>query len=277
MPARVCIVARLSGISKITDECSTEQDEAHIVEQFTSFLMKRCAERRRELLFQVISVDAGVQLIAIDKVSSIGLYYWCTSLEGLQRLTDLYTSGRLQLMLNQVFSSLLDGSQSLLIDNLSWNRLEFFKCSQYMFESQGMSVFSEIYSLAQRKNYNDVSSIDFSFSISQLPRELTEIIVIRSSALLFTILKAGNPLADVYVVATLCAVSRSWWRMLTNRKYLKRLIKQYFRRLCHPFNCRPQQLESLQVEKKIVNGVAEFNNKLFAICNRVNHSPCVQQ
>jgi DNA-binding beta-propeller fold protein YncE len=264
--ARISLYSRtIRDMSRIINEGSIEQDEACIVEQFRSLLMKHCAERRRELLFKVISFDAGVQLIAIDQVSSIGLYYWCTSLEGLQHLSKLYTSGRLQTLLNKVFSYLLHDSKSLFIDDLSWNRLEFLKCSQYMFECSGMSVFSEVYSLAQRTKNSESSTDDSLFSIGLLPCELTEIVVIRAAALLFTVLIAVNSLADVYVMATLCAVSRLWWRMLTSRKYLKRIIKQNFRRLCQPFKCRSQQLSELCVERNVC-GLAEFSEKLYLVC-----------
>jgi hypothetical protein len=157
-------------------------------------------------------------------------------------------------MLNQVFAALLGTSRSVIIDSLSWDRSEFCKCTQYMYDSMGMSIFSGIYSLAQRRIVNDTSlSLSHSpFSIEQLPRELYEVLVMKSAALLFTVLNAVNPLADVYVIATLCAVSRVWWRMLTNRKYVKHLIKQCFRRLCLPFKCRSKQLHELRVERNVM-------------------------
>jgi hypothetical protein len=71
------------------------------------------------------------------------------------------------------------------------------------------------------------------------------------------------------MVATLCAVSSEWWRMLINRKYIKRILKHNFRRLCHPFKCRSQELSKLCVESN-VSGISEFSNKLYVACNQSN-------
>jgi hypothetical protein len=149
--ARMCLYSRTVRNIPRVDRGNVKQDEAYIVKQFRRLLNRCSPERRTELISQVVNIDDDVQLIDIDKDSSIGLYYWCTSLKGLQYMTELYASGQLQIMLNQAFAALLGASQSLLIDTLSWDRLEFLKCSQYMYELMGMSVFSGVYSLAQGK------------------------------------------------------------------------------------------------------------------------------
>jgi hypothetical protein len=107
-PARTCLYSRAMSIVRRVDRGSIKKQETHIVAQFTSFLMQRSPERRRKLLLQVVcGINEDVQLIAVDKASSIGLYYWCTSLTGLLYLTELYTSGKLQLLLNQYLQLLL--------------------------------------------------------------------------------------------------------------------------------------------------------------------------
>jgi hypothetical protein len=250
---------------------NVKQSEAYVVKQIKRLLNKCSVERLKELFSQVVSVGEGVQLIDVDEVSSIGLYYWCTSLMGLLYLTELYTSGQLQVTLNRAFAALLGVSQSLTIDSLSWDRSEFFKCNRHMYDSMGMSIFSGIYLLAHRRFVNDTSfsTSHAPFLIEQLPHELKEIFVIKSAALLFTVLNAVNPLAEVYTVATLSATSSEWRRMLINQKYIKRRLKHNFRRLCHPFKCRSQEVSKLNVESN-VSGISEFRNKLYVACHQSN-------
>jgi hypothetical protein len=265
---RTCLYNRTRHNVRTVDGSNVKRQETHIVAQFTSFLMQRSAERRSELLLQLVcEINECVQLIAVDKASSIGLYYWCTSLMGLLSFTELYMSGKLQLLLNRIFTALVDSSQSLIIGSLSWDKSEFFRCTQYMYDSIGMTVFSEIYLLAQQRKNIDTNVTISPFLIEQLPRELLEIIVIRAAAILLTVLNPVNPLAEVYVVATLCAVSSVCRRMLTNRKYLKRCLKHYFKRLCHPFKCRSQEVSKLCVESDVA-GISEFRNKLYVACDQ---------
>jgi hypothetical protein len=51
-----------------------------------------------------------------------------------------------------------------------------------MYDSIGMTVFSEIYLLAQQRKNIDTNVTISPFLIEQLPRELLEIIVIRAAA-----------------------------------------------------------------------------------------------
>ena len=100
--------------------------------------------------------------------------------------------------------------------------------------------------------------------IDHFPIELIEIILIRATGHLFVSINRTTPVrAEAYTLATMWAVSHFWWEALGYRKYIKRLIKRSFKRVCHPFECSPQQLTSLHIEGgKNVQGVAVLNNEI---------------
>ena len=63
---------------------------------------------------------------------------------------------------------------------------------------------------------------------------------------------------------------------LSYRKYIKRLLKRSFKRVCHPFECSPQHVTSLHIEGgENVWGVAVFNDELYVARGKVQHNPSV--
>ena len=77
--------------------------------------------------------------------------------------------------------------------------------------------------------------------------------------------------AEVYTLVTMMAVSHLWWGTLRYQKYIKRFLKRSFKRVCHPFECRPQLVTSLHIEgSKNVWGAAVLNTELFVACEGSN-------
>ena len=77
-----------------------------------------------------------------------------------------------------------------------------------------------------------------SLLIDQLSFELIEMILIQATGHLFVTINRTTPArTEVYTLVTMMAVSHLWWKALSYRKYIKRLLKRSFKRVCHPFEC----------------------------------------
>jgi hypothetical protein len=133
----------------------------------------------------------------------------------------------------------------------------------------GLVLHSEMYQLQQRTPdvRSQISSMDFSSHINLLPIELKEVLLFKALGQLYVMFNKLTPKAVTCSLISLTSVCKVWWRTIFSRKFRLRSLQRHFSRVCHPFKCIPQQLESLQIEKKIINGVTEFNNKLFVICS----------
>jgi hypothetical protein len=242
----------------------TKRSDPYNVARFTS-----SAEDLRQLLSQEVSLGSDVQLIAIVLDEDVaGLFYLCTSLKGLLHLRELYASGTLLLCLN---TSLADAKDKCMpvVDSIDWNMSHYMKCCQYMYHSLGLSRLSNLYSLTRKICCSDSNAPWISVSFERFPPEITETLIIRAAGKLFQMLNIMMPDALLYAMATLCLVSRSWWRTLTHRKYIKRLLLEYCRQVCQPFKRNPHRLTSIHVEG-IIAGVAEFCNKLYVACEESN-------
>ena len=103
-----------------------------------------------------------------------------------------------------------------------------------------------------------------SLPIDQFPFELIEIMLIRAPGHLFESIYRTTPArAEVYILATMWAVSHLWWEALSYRKYITRFLKRSFKRVCHPFECNPQHVTSLHIEGgNNVRGGVVLNNEL---------------
>jgi hypothetical protein len=125
---------------------SIEKIENRIVKSFVSL----SPDRQQELLSKLCKMHPDTKLVFMDRSKSIGLYYLCrpTSWARLRHLFELYRSGRLQMMIDQLFTVLIEGGRPVEVDSLTWNMSDYNRISEYMYECAGLSVFSEIYSLA---------------------------------------------------------------------------------------------------------------------------------
>ena len=137
-----------------------------------------------------------------------------------------------------------------------------------------LPILSHVYAMAEQ-NQELVSMFDDvrSLPIDQFPFELIEMILVKATGHLFVTINRRMPArAKVYTLATITAVSHLWWDALSYRKYIKRLLQQYFKRVCRPYKCSPEQVTSLHIkgDKNDVCGVAVLNNELLVACGGSN-------
>ena len=104
-----------------------------------------------------------------------------------------------------------------------------------------------------------------SLPFDQFPFELLKMILIRATGhLFFTINRKAPARAEIHTLVTMTAVSLKWWKALSCRKYIRRLLRRYFKRVRHPNECRPQQLTCLHTEGgKDAWDVAVLNEELY--------------
>jgi hypothetical protein len=187
-----------------------------------------------------------IDLIAVNTQHSIGLFYLCRSLDALQHLYDLFTSGELKQIVERIFTVLLNDEKSVVVDSLHWdckimNWLAGFLCSV---ESE--NFFRVVLELAKCARLESTASSVCSLHVDKLPSELLQLILNKAMGQLFVIIHRVTPRAAVYAMATLGGVSTLWWRTITYRRYNKRVLKRYFQRVCSPFKCNPRRLQSLR-------------------------------
>ena len=270
------IVATISPIS------NRKQREGQIVDQLTALLLETPVERIDELyrearqrINQLLGND--VAILTAETGHSIGLFYFTTSIRGMQYLHEIYSSEQLKSMMQELFTLLLknyetdDASRDLRVVTLRWNPSNYIDCLQQLFTFTNLPILSHVYKIAKRNQQlapkcDDVRSLP----IDQLPFELFEMILVKAIGHLFVIINRTTPArAGVYTRATMMAVSHLWWAALSHRKYIKRLLKRYFKRVCHPYKCSPLQVTSLHIEGGMelgAMGVAVLNNELYVAC-----------
>jgi hypothetical protein len=145
-PVVVCVDAELEE-SSVGD---VEQVETDIVQQSMILTIRITAEdgvqlgaRERQVrskLQQFVQEELGpdVELIGARKQNSIGSYFVCKTLTALQRLYQMYLSGRLQTFLEELFTLLLDNGQRIRIKNLVWSRADYDNCVKFFCKLSGM-------------------------------------------------------------------------------------------------------------------------------------------
>jgi hypothetical protein len=232
-----------------TGSCAS--DERYIVEQFKTFL-SNCPDRENVIneLFQHVNElkSHQVDVIAATKQNSIGLFYFCHSLDGLQHLYELFSSGRLKEIVERIFTVLLNNGTPVVVDCLRWDIHDYLNCLQYLYSAAELEVFYELYALPTNTHLDLVDSTVSSLRVDQLPSELLQLILNKAMGQLFVIIHRVTPRAAVYAMATVGGVSTLWWRTITYRRYSKRVLKRYFQHVCSPFKCNPQRLQSLRIE-----------------------------
>ena len=169
--------------------------------------------------------------------------------------------------MQDIFISLLDSAETmdLRIDSLRWDQSNYTDCLQQLYTFTNLPILSHVCGMAKQNQERISISDDVrSLPIDQLPFELIEMILVRATGHLFVTINRTTPArAKVYTLATMLAVSHLWWDALSYRKYIKRLLKRSFKRVCHPFGCSPQHVTSLHIEGgKNVWGVGGVQIKL---------------
>jgi hypothetical protein len=203
-----------------------------------------------------------IDLIAANTQHSIGLFYLCRSLDALQHLYDLIISGELKQIIERIFTVLLNKGKSIVVDNLNWDSQDYVNGLQDFYGALNLNIFSELYELAKCVRLESTASGVRSLRVDQLPSELLQLILNKAMGQLFVIIHRVTPRAAVYAMATVGGVSTLWWRTITYRHHSKRVLKRYFQRVCSPFKCNPQRLQSLRIEGD-VNCLTEFNGQLY--------------
>jgi hypothetical protein len=235
-----------------------------IVKHVKRLLLHGSTQRKLKLLELLTNLNDDVQLIDVKR-GSIELFYLCTLLTGLQYLYELHISGRLQQLLHQVFILLMNDGGVINVESFSWKMSEYSTSVKYMCSLRGMNVFSTVYTLAVETPNIEPDNDATSLSFVGFPSELIELVLIKTVGKLYAIFNMVIPSAEVYTLATLSAVSRHWYQTLISRQYMKRVMQRYFKRMCSPFKCRPHLMQRLHCNED-VNGMAEFNNKLYVVC-----------
>jgi hypothetical protein len=183
-------------------------------------------------------------------------------LDGLQHLCNLLSSGDLKEIMERIFTILLDNGTPVVVDCLHWDIRDYINGLQYLYSAVGLEVFNELYELPTNTHLDLVDCTVSSLRVDQLPSELLQLILNKAMGQLFVIIHRVTPRAAVYAMATVGGVSTLWWRTITYRRYSKQVLKRYFQRVCSPFKCNPQRLQSLRIEGN-VNCLTEFNGQLY--------------
>jgi hypothetical protein len=260
---RTLLYSRLAIHMKEVLQHDVKEDEERIVNEFMTLLKTSSNERRKQLYNQMCKLHEEIDLIAVNTRHSIALFYFCTTFAGLLHLNELYTSEQLQTHLCCTFRKLINCSRPGIIKTLTWNRSNHAKCFKFFCTTLNLSVFIEIYDQADRNRKQCCIRRRAAESkrIDQFPLETIERIILKATAALFEVLLPVSLQAELCAVATVCAVSRLWWR-LTFREHNKRLLRMQFKRVSHPFLVSSRLLKILHMND--VWGMCEFSNKLYA-------------
>lgn len=190
-------------------------------------------------------------MIAANTKYSIGLFYFCHSLSGLQHLYDLFSSGQLKEVVGRMFTMVLNDITPVVVDFLQWDIRDYINCMQCLCSSANLEVFGKLYALPTHTHLDLVEIIVSSLRVDQLPSELQQLILNKAMSQLFAIIHRMTPHAEVYAMATLCGVSTLWWRAITYRRYNKQQ--------CAIFNVSAVRLNVILNECKVLTLNTTFN------------------
>lgn len=189
------------------------QQETLIVDLLTSFLKQSPIEDKKRLRSKILhllfdNLDSEVELATVNTKHSIGLYFLCKTLPGLQHLNNLFVSGRLKKVLDQIFSILLSGRQRVIVNNLGWNSSNLFKCLQHLCYCNELQVISDLYNVAQEKMTRFVDVRNTSVSFDVFPLEPTEIMLIKAASTFFNFFSHEiRARSSVFISNCLCSIS----------------------------------------------------------------------
>jgi hypothetical protein len=220
------------------------------------------SDAERMNVFAEVVERLNVHLIHAKKQNSIGLFYFCLSLDGLQHLYELFSSGRLKEIVERIFTVLLNNGMPVVVDRLRWDNHDYLNCLQYLYSAAELEVFYELYALPTNTHLDLVDSIVSSLRVDQLPSEMLQLILNKAMSQLFVIIHRVTPRAAVYAMATVGGVSTTWWRTITYSTHSKQVLKRYFKRFWSPFKRHPQRLQCQRIEGN-ADCLTEFNGQLY--------------
>jgi hypothetical protein len=246
VPEQGCVVKKIMDVIRASLSSCSDAKRMNVYAEV--------AERLNELK------SCDVRLIAATKKqNSIGLFYMCHSLGGLQHLCGLLSSRELKKLLERIFTLLLNSGKSVVVHSLRWDGyMKGWKC---LYSKAHLHIFAELYSLPTNALLESCELRACSLRIDQLPSELVQLILNKAMGQLFVINHRVTPRAAVYAMATLSGVSMLWWWTITYRRYSKRVLKRYFQCVRSPFKCNPHRLRSLLIES--VQCLTEFSGRLY--------------
>lgn len=257
---------------------SSSDEERLIVERFMA-LLRGSSNAEVQYLYAKVTRqvnelwDGGdMQVIGANTRHSIGLFFQCKSVSRLQRLYELYSSGQLVSIVEDMFNALLNGDQPVRVTSLNMNMSEYAACMQYLMSSMGLSVLSDVYRLPQRNNTILPHDVKALFQLNYLPNELLELILLKTARLHFQVLSKLLANAEVCTLVTLCSVSLSWWRTLSYRiQNSKLLVKSCFHLLSLTALSSPKWTAGISVGgDQNVTGISEFDGRLYVVCHKLN-------
>jgi len=275
-------VARI--VATISPAYNREQQERRIVDQLTEFMRDIPDEQRQSTLVEMFQKatrpldqlrENEVTILTSEIGHSIRLFYFTTSLRGLQYLNEIYSNDQLRIMMQDLFIILLESDDAVLelrVDTLRWDFSDYTDCLQQLCTLTDLPILSHIYEMSnQSQRLVNVCEDVRSLPIDQFPFELFEMILVKATGLLFATISRKTPRAPVYTRATITSVSFMWQQALSSRQYIKHLLKRYFKRISYPFKCSPQQVTHLHIEGgNMVRGVAVLKNSHFVACAMSN-------
>jgi hypothetical protein len=246
--------------------CSADEERL-IVERFMAVLGNVPSVKRENYYAQVTRHmselrSRGIDLIAVNTQHSIGLFYFCRSLDALQHVYGLFISGELKQTVERTVTVLLNEEKSVVVDNLNWDWQDYVNGLQDFYGALNLKSYFELYDLAKCVRLESTASGIRSLSVDRFPSELLQLILNKAMGQLLVIIHRVTPRAAVYAMATLGGVSTTWWRTIACRRYNKRVLKRYFQHVCSPFKCNPQRLQILRIEGD-VSCLTEFNGQLY--------------
>jgi hypothetical protein len=259
--AHIALVLSTDGslahlVAKFNDLQDFYEMEKLTVRRFMELMRLSDAERREqcgEQLCQVLEKLRGemCELIAVRQQTSIGLYFFCSSLSGLQFLRDLYASSQLKRIVNEIFVALSHKSHaaSLQAENIEWDEENYRRCVKYLHSVQIKN--SNNY-LTQASNDNRPENISKSIPVDQLPFELIEVILMKSIGQFFVGIYTMTLDAEVHSAATFWSVSKLWWLTFKYHKSNKKRLKYYIYRTLMS-NVRADLLNIINVEDSFLD------------------------
>jgi hypothetical protein len=252
-----------------------EEEERRAVNLLMNLLKSSPEERRgvfSEKLIECIENFRafGAELIAAKRSQSITSMWLCRSKSDLFQFHDLYMSGKLRPMIEELFLLALGSERTVLRTRpLKWLTLNRLSCTTFFRTLDSLSINDESL-MVDRSSLNPEVVTDRSNlfqKLCMLPYEIFEALLIKTAGQLFVSQNQIAPQNGSVVITTLGNVSLLWWQTLCRRIFVKRLLRRYFKNFCNPFVCCPQQLESINVEGgNNVCGVAELSNRLYVAC-----------
>jgi len=205
------------AVAHIVANIRPDREERRVVDQLTVLLrdtpdeqIEGLVDEARQRINRLRENEASM-LIA-DIGHSIGLFYFTTSLRGLQYLREMYSSEQLKSMMRELFILLLktdDAVVDLYVDTLRWDLSNYTDCLQQLFALNNLQILSDVYEMS-KQNQQLVAVCDDvrSLPIDQFPYELFEMILVRTTGHLFVTLNRKTPRAEVYALATIITVNR---------------------------------------------------------------------